>query len=390
MDHHNDTPSGQTRLGIEFTGSGSEYFRIWIVNLLLTLLTLGLYHPWAKVRTLRYFYGNTHVGAHPLDFHGDPWRMLRGFLLVGTLLVLYSFAGKVSVDAGQVALVIVALVWPALFRASLQFRLANTSWRGLRFHFGGGMAGAYKALLPAIVPGVLFFALSLQVPDGPRPKVPHWLTLAFPLSLLAAALLAPLLWWAMKRYQHDHYGLGPWRTQLRAGAGAFYGVFLRTAGINVVMPALIAGAGMLAAFAGGAGGFTGRWKDPAQARTVFGLVMVLGAVGYLGFLILGRSFFASRMQNLVWNRTKGTRVRFESRLALRSLAWLTLKNWLLTLLTLGLYWPFAAVASARMKLEAVTVFTRTDPDELVARANPPGRDASGEAAAELVGLDVGL
>ena len=43
----------------EFTGSGSEYFKIWIVNVLLTIVTLGIYSAWAKVRRLRYFYNNT-------------------------------------------------------------------------------------------------------------------------------------------------------------------------------------------------------------------------------------------------------------------------------------------------------------------------------------------
>jgi uncharacterized membrane protein YjgN (DUF898 family) len=38
----------------EFRGTGGEYFRIWIVNLLLTILTLGIYSAWAKVRQLRY------------------------------------------------------------------------------------------------------------------------------------------------------------------------------------------------------------------------------------------------------------------------------------------------------------------------------------------------
>ena len=41
---------------LSFTGTGSEYFRIWIVNLLFTILTLGIYSAWAKVRKLRYFY----------------------------------------------------------------------------------------------------------------------------------------------------------------------------------------------------------------------------------------------------------------------------------------------------------------------------------------------
>ena len=94
------------KIPVSFTGSGSEYFRIWIVNLLLTIVTLGLYHPWAKVRRLRYFYGNTHIGDHTLDFHGNPTRMLRGFLLLGALLLLYTVAGKVSPTAGLIAFVL--------------------------------------------------------------------------------------------------------------------------------------------------------------------------------------------------------------------------------------------------------------------------------------------
>ncbi|MGA3159250.1 MAG: DUF898 family protein, partial [Steroidobacteraceae bacterium] len=47
----------------EFRGEGGEYFRIWIVNLLLTLLTLGIYSAWAKVRKQRYLYSNTSVAG---------------------------------------------------------------------------------------------------------------------------------------------------------------------------------------------------------------------------------------------------------------------------------------------------------------------------------------
>jgi len=33
-----------------FHGTGREYFKIWIVNLVLTIATLGIYAAWAKVR----------------------------------------------------------------------------------------------------------------------------------------------------------------------------------------------------------------------------------------------------------------------------------------------------------------------------------------------------
>jgi uncharacterized membrane protein YjgN (DUF898 family) len=217
-------------LPITFTGSGSEYFRIWIVNLLLTIVTLGLYFPWAKVRRLRYFYGNTLVGGHPLDFHGEPQRMLRGFLLVAVMGLLYGVAGKVSAAAGVIALLIVAAVWPALFRASQQFRLANTSWRGLRFRFAGTQAGAYRAMLQLFVPAGLSLLLAWSNEQTARLPATAWvLSLGFFVSLLAF----PWLLWMLKKYQHDHLALGQIQTGFNAGAGSYYEIGLKTLGVAI-------------------------------------------------------------------------------------------------------------------------------------------------------------
>ena len=66
-----------------------------------------------------------------------------------------------TVTFTEIAALAVAALWPALFRASMRFRLANTSWRGMRFHFTGDMAGAYKTMLPVLIPGVLIAVLIL-------------------------------------------------------------------------------------------------------------------------------------------------------------------------------------------------------------------------------------
>jgi uncharacterized membrane protein YjgN (DUF898 family) len=226
------------RLPIRFTGSGSEYFRIWIVNLLLTLVTAGLYFPWAKVRRLRYFYGNTLVAGHPLGFHGDPKKMLRGYLLVVLLGGLYSVAGQFSPVAGLVAFVIVAALWPALFKSSLQFRLANTSWRGLRFRFKGDVPGAYRALLPLFVPSAVLLGVLLAVPDQTRP--PGWFGPAFAAVMGLTLLLLPALLWNLKKYQHDHYAFAQLQTELRAGPASFYGLCLKSLGVWI-LSAFLAG-----------------------------------------------------------------------------------------------------------------------------------------------------
>ncbi len=58
-----------TTHAVEFRGTGREYFRVWLVNVTLTVLTLGLYGPWAKVRTRRYFHGVTSLAGYSFEYH---------------------------------------------------------------------------------------------------------------------------------------------------------------------------------------------------------------------------------------------------------------------------------------------------------------------------------
>lgn len=383
--NHTTTNTGHT-LPITFTGSGSEYFRIWIVNLLLTIVTLGLYFPWAKVRRLRYFYGNTLVGGYALDFHGEPKRMLRGFLLVGVMGILYGVAGKVSVTAGVVALLIVAALWPALFRASQQFRLANTSWRGLRFRFVGNRAGAYRAMLPLFVPAALSLMLSWSYDEGQGTRVTSTLLSA---SFFISLLFLPLLLWMLKKYQHDNLALGQIQTRFSAGAGSYYAIGLKTLAVAIctfLVVALVVGVVSGVSFSG----FQQRNIDGRfSTAMIFGLVIGL-VMAYFAALLVIQPYATSRLQNLVWNRTAHPEVRFESSLRFWKLLRLTLKNVVLTMLTLGLYLPFAKVATARLRLEAVTVHTASDPDAWVSALQARADDAAGDAAADFFGVDIGL
>ncbi|MGI9420607.1 MAG: DUF898 family protein, partial [Geminicoccaceae bacterium] len=63
-------------LPFAFTGRAGEYFGIWIVNLLLSIVTLGIYSAWAKVRTRRYFYGNTKLADSTFDYLASPVQIL--------------------------------------------------------------------------------------------------------------------------------------------------------------------------------------------------------------------------------------------------------------------------------------------------------------------------
>ena len=66
-----DTPQ-VVRHRPQFTGRAGEYFGIWFVNLLLSIVTLGIYSAWAKVRTERYFYGNTSLAGANFEYLASP------------------------------------------------------------------------------------------------------------------------------------------------------------------------------------------------------------------------------------------------------------------------------------------------------------------------------
>ena len=389
------TADGEHRLRISFVGSGSEYFRIWIVNLLLTLVTLGLYYPFAKVRRLRYFHGATEVGGHPLSFHADPWKMLRGYLLVVVLFAAYGVAGQFSAVAGLVAFCIIAALWPALWHSSLRFRLANTGWRGLRLHFTGSRGGAYVALAPGFA--LVLVASTALLPAGDaEPGTPaqelgpgFWLVALLPLLM---ALATPALLWLMRRYQQGHLALGAEETRFEVGMGRFYGLGLRVLGLTM-LAAFVAGllAALLAfgsGMGGNAGGAGGAGEPPSLANLLFMLVPVL--VVFVVFQAAIGPYLISRLQNLVWNGTRSAHLRFESALRFRALAALTLRNWLLIVITLGLYFPFAAVATARLRLQAVALVSTLHPDALFSQVERMSESAAGDAAADIAGIDLGL
>ena len=82
-------------------GRGGEYFGIWAINLLLSIATLGIYSAWAKVRRLRYFYGNTVVDGHALDYHANPIAILKGRLVAAAIIGGFYLAERVYPPAAQ-------------------------------------------------------------------------------------------------------------------------------------------------------------------------------------------------------------------------------------------------------------------------------------------------
>ncbi len=340
---------------VRFHGKGSEYFQIWIVNLLLTIVTLGIYSAWAKVRRLQYFYRNTELAGSTFEYHGRAPVILKGRIVGLLLLLIYQHGFDVSITVGALSLLLLAALLPILLRNSLRFRLHNSSYRGLRFRFTGDVKGAYGAFLGGFLG-----------------------------SVLTLYLLAPLFHKRIKSYQHDNSWYGRTQFSFHAGAGAFYSVYWR--GLLMTFGLLIGlGAVGGALFSGLLPHMAAGTKPDMRAMLHFMVPMFL--LVYLPTVLLMAAYYNARLQSLIWNNTRLGEHRFEYQLTVRGLLWIYLSNFLAVLVTLGFYSPWAAVRLARYRADHLTLLPASPLDAFLGdQSQEVG--AIGEEAASVFDIDI--
>ncbi len=402
---------GPTVLPIKFKGIGSEYFGIWIVNLLLLMVTFGLYYPWARVRKLVYFAQSTEVGGYPLSFHGKAKQMFVPFIVAVLGFIAYTIAESAVPILAFIILALFALAWPWIFRAANRFRLSMTEWRGLRLGFVGTTAGAYKAILIPIAVGMAMYAISIlagtanpdldALEDGElqdRMKTIGYVVGAFFLFNLA---LFPLFTFFIKRYQHNNFAYASLKTQFSARLRDFYWLFAKTLGIAVL--ALLVFASPLVIFYYGFFEFPtdlfsgdiekNLEENPGEA---IGLMMTFMLFFFLAFVfarfyfVVVSTFWQTGLFNLLWPNTQASQTRFVSKLSFRKFLGVTVLNAILVTLTMGIYLPFAQLAIARIKLHALHIESSADIDAVIADVRSGKTSAAADIAADVLDIDIGI
>jgi uncharacterized membrane protein YjgN (DUF898 family) len=122
-------------LPFEFRGDGTEYFKIWIVNIFLTLITLGIYSAWATVRNNRYFYGNTFVDGTSFSYLAKPLQILKGRIIAVVVFALFVGLAGAFPLAGAILYLILGFAAPYIYNQSLAFKMRNTSYKNIQFRF---------------------------------------------------------------------------------------------------------------------------------------------------------------------------------------------------------------------------------------------------------------
>lgn len=156
-----DEPSA---ISFSFKGDGGKLLGIFIVNMLLIVVTLGLYYPWAKAKVNRYFHSETELEGEPFVFHGTGKEMFIGFiksiavivLLYGTIFLLvmtFGFWGAALGGVLMIAFFIFAI--PYAIHGSMRYQTSRTSWNQVHWGYRGKLSVFTRKFLVGYILTVL-------------------------------------------------------------------------------------------------------------------------------------------------------------------------------------------------------------------------------------------
>ncbi len=330
-----------------FHGDEREYFRIWIVNTFLTILTCGIYAAWAKVRKRRYLRGSTELMGHRFDYLADPRRILAGNLLVAMMFLAYMVVGEVYPMVRVGALVAGLVLLPWVIIRSLAFNAHNTAYRGMRFFFRQtyGMTA-------------LFF-------------VGQWF-----LIIVTAGFYYPAWVRNLKEFMINSHRLGDAYFHFKSNSGPFYSAYLWS--FLIIFGAAMSG-GLISALI--LAGNHGKVPSTTQLIPFF---IIYGIAIYLS-----KHLIYARVYNQTWNHTRLDNHRFSANLQTNHWLKIQMTNLGAIVGSCGLLYPWAVIRSARYALSCLQ-FMPERPIEKISRLGRSDGSALGETAAEFIGLDFGL
>ncbi|RAS20871.1 YjgN family protein [Paraburkholderia bryophila] len=347
---------------LTYDGKIGELYGIFIKNLLLQIITLGIYRFWATTNTRRYIWSRMQFQGERFEYTGTGGELFKGFLLaiaimIGAVVgagVLSAILRAVTGSALLAALplialyILIAVVAAGAYFSAQRYRLSRTQWCGIR----GGMTGS------ALVYGgyVLLY------------------------GLLCIVTLWQLLPWvsmrlAERRINASSFGSQPFHFQGRAGAlyGAFVGTFLGVVALFAVLGMIFFKSFMLLMPFGHA---PLRAGDPGAAAA-FGSVFLFYVLFIVGALLIQCAYLALVTRHVMGNTTLGSQLRFGSSMTGKRLLGLVLGNLAIVVFTLGLGLPIVLHRVMRVVADTVQVSGQLDPQTLGQSDQAPPRTGEG-------------
>lgn len=323
-DHSDQGQRRHSTMHGTFRGSGSTLLGMQIVNVCLTLITLGVYHFWGKAKIRRYLFSHTAFGSDRFSYHGTGKELYQGFLKAMLVFGLPYFSLGAAhsfldlprwVDLLSQALagLILFLYVPIAMVSARRYRCAHTSWRGIRFSFRGCTADFLKLY----VFGWAFTFLTLGT------YYPYFQT-------QRQAFLHAQTYFGNQRFGFTGHGSG----------------IMLPFVVTLVSTYVVLGlCGLALAFQLTNAGLT--------------LLLIPFVLGPLWIWLLGQK------QKYFWDHTTFGEARFSSNITWQKLFTLYLGNIGLLLMTMGWAWPWVTVRNARFFIGTLSFQGPVDLDRVL-------------------------
>jgi uncharacterized membrane protein YjgN (DUF898 family) len=152
----------------KYFGAGLEFAIIYFKNILLTIITMGLYYPWAKVELLKYHYQSTELDNSRFLFHATGKEVFKGFIKIYAILIaLYAFLIYASqtqnltliTTASILFYMFLLLLIPLAIHGSVRYRASRSSWKGIHFKY----LGDRKELFLLFIKGLFLTIITLGI-----------------------------------------------------------------------------------------------------------------------------------------------------------------------------------------------------------------------------------
>lgn len=164
------TPSATEPYRFRFHGDGLSFFLLLLKNLILTLITFGIYTPWARTERRRYIWSNLEIHGQRLQYVGTGNELFLGYVRVLGIYVLALLIGYIANILPKFFTVLINLSVTAVFLILIPYAiywsrayvLSRTRWRGIRL----GLVGSAKPYARTFIISYFlsFLTLGIYIP----------------------------------------------------------------------------------------------------------------------------------------------------------------------------------------------------------------------------------
>lgn len=399
MSGDNQLASGENSRAFVFSGSGKGYFPVWIVNVLLTIVTLGLFLPWALVRSRRYFYANTSLAGEKFSFHATGGSIFVGWIGMVVLYIIFMvnvIHSNVWLTVGMVLLFILFMPW--LVTQGLRYQMHMTQLNGVRFNFRSSPLQSWWVMLglPLIIATALTFIITMVLTGiGNAGSISGAITLVV-ISVLLAVLGSAVI---QGVYAAKWYGLLV--NNLQYGTLRFSGQFSVKKCTTIYLLSML----LIIPFI-----FVAMWmmvpafmqimqysQMGASQDVILGVVaslytsILLAYLVYIIGILVCFSFAFVKLRNYLYSMmSMEGGIQFRSTVTVGYFVWLVLSNFVLVSITLCLAWPWAKARMVRYLLENTHVDGNLDALNPEDHSEQPAKDPANLLARGLSAMPFAL